>query len=154
MTPIKIELYSPRYKDDFIRLNTEWITTYFWLEDSDVHTINHIEEYIIDKGGQIFFALINGQVQGCCSLVHHPEENTYELSKMAVSPLAQGLGIGRKLGESLIEYAKSKGIKQLFLEGNTKLEASIILYRKLGFVEVPVSHAAYSRCNIMMKLDL
>ncbi len=154
MTPIQIKLYSPQYKNDFIRLNTEWITTYFKLEDSDIYTMNHIEEYILDNGGQVFFALADGQVKGCCALIHHPEENTYELSKMAVSPQAQGLGIGRKLAESLIEYARTKGVKQLFLEGNTKLESSIALYRKVGFVEVPIEHAAYDRCNIMMKLDL
>ncbi len=154
MEQIEIKLYKAEYKEDFIRLNTEWITTFFRLEDSDIYTLNHVEEYIIDQGGQVFFALVDGQVKGCCSLIHHPEEDTYELAKMAVSPSVQGLGLGRKLGETIIEYAKSKGIKQIFLEGNTQLKASIILYRKLGFEEVSISHAAYDRCNIMMKLKL
>lgn len=154
MNTIRVELYSPEYKEDFILLNKEWITSYFRLEESDLHTLNHVEEYILDNGGQIFLALASDKVVGCCALIAHPENKTFELAKMAVSPLAQGLGAGRKLGEALIEYAKDRGIKQIFLEGNTRLESSMILYRKLGFEEVPISNSAYERCNIMMILDL
>lgn len=154
MDTIRIELYRPEYKDDFIRLNKEWITTYFRLEESDVYTLNHVEEYILDKGEQVFLAFVGNAVMGCCALICHPESQTFELAKMAVSPQAQGLGLGRKLGETLIEYAKDRGIKKLFLEGNTRLESSMILYRKLGFAEVPICNSAYERCNIMMVLNL
>lgn len=154
MNTTRIEFYRPEYKEDFVRLNTEWITTYFRLEESDLHTLNNVEEYIINEGGQIFLALVNNKVAGCCALVAHPETQTFEMAKMAVSPQAQGLGLGRKLGEALIAYAKEKGIKQVFLEGNTLLESSIILYRKLGFIEVPIKDSAYERCNIMMVLDI
>lgn len=154
MDAIHIELYSSEYKEDFVLLNKEWITTYFRLEESDLYTLNHVEEYILDKGGQIFLAIVNNKVVGCCALIVHPENETFELAKMAVSPQAQGLGAGRKLGEALIEYAKDRGIKQIFLEGNTRLESSMILYRKLGFAEVPINNSAYERCNIMMILDI
>lgn len=155
MSDIKIELYKPEFKDDFIRLNTEWIKTFFRIEESDIKALNNVEEYILNNGGQIFLAINNEQeVLGCCALIYHPESDTYELGKMAVTPNAQGLGIGRMLGEALITYAHHKGVKNIFLEGNTKMEASIILYRKLGFKEVPISNSAYERCDIMMKLNL
>lgn len=154
MDTIDIQLYSPEYKEDFILLNKEWITTYFRLEESDLYTLDHVEEYILDKGGQIFLALINNKVVGCCALIVDPKNQTFELAKMAVSPLAQGLGAGRKLGEALIDYAKVRGVKQIFLQGNTRLESSMILYRKLGFIEVPITNSPYERCNIMMTLDI
>lgn len=155
MSNFIIRLYEDRYKADFVRLNTEWITTFFRLEDSDTKVLNNVESYILDKGGQIFLAVSDDdEVLGCCALIVHPENETYELAKMAVTPSAQGLGIGRKLGEVLLTYAKCKGIKQVFLEGNTKMVASISLYRKLGFVEVPKQRAAYERCDIMMVADL
>ena len=34
------------------------------------------------------------------------------------------------------------------------LEASISLYRKLGFKEIPLSGNAYERCDILMELIL
>lgn len=151
---VSITLYDPQYKADFIRLNTEWITTFFRLEESDIHTLENIEEYVIGGGGQIFLAHYRDKVVGCCALIYHPENKTYELAKMAVDPTMQGLKIGRLLGEQLLQYARERSISHIFLEGNTKMEASIILYTKLGFKEVPIRDSAYERCNIMMTLDL
>ena len=54
---ITIKTYSGQYKDDFIRLNTEWIRTWFRLEESDLHTFANIDSYIIGGGGQIFLAI-------------------------------------------------------------------------------------------------
>ena len=153
MAEVSIQLYEPKYKQDFIRLNKEWITTYFELEKSDIEILENVKD-IISNGGQIFVALSSKEVVGCCALVRHKDSDTHELAKMAVSPAAQGLGIGRMLGEALVGYARKSGVKRLFLEGNTKMEASIILYRKLGFEEVPIDNSAYKRCNIMMLLDL
>jgi N-acetylglutamate synthase-like GNAT family acetyltransferase len=153
---IKIITYSGQYKADFIRLNTEWIETYFSLEESDLKTFSHIDSYIIDNGGQIFLALDDntGEVVGCCALINHPDKDSYELAKMAVSPHTQGHHIGHQLGTALIDYARKIGAKRLYLEGNTKLEASIHLYRKLGFHEISLEGSTYDRCDIIMELKL
>ncbi len=150
---VKIITYEPQYKKDFIRLNRQWIETYFKLEESDLKTFAHIDEYIIGRGGQIFLAIDDEEtVVGCCALIPHPEKDSYELAKMAVSPDAQGKGIGRQLGEALLAYARSHGVKRIFLEGNTLLEASIALYRRLGFKEIPLIDNAYERCDILMEI--
>lgn len=155
MQNVNIVTYQPRYLPDFVRLNKQWIETYFRLEPSDLHTFANADEYIIRRGGQIFFALdINGRVIGCCALIPHPESDRHELAKMAVAPEARGKGVGQMLGETLLSYAHRLGVKTIFLEGNTKLEASISLYRKLGFREVPLANNAYERCNIIMELSI
>lgn len=148
---IHIETYRPKYKDDFIRLNREWIESYFKIEASDIETFSHVDE-IVDNGGQIFLAIAeNGEVVGCCALKHHEAGQTHELAKMAVSPQCQGKHIGHLLGEAALEYAKEHGIQRIFLEGNTKLKASIALYRSLGFTEIPLEGNAYERCDILME---
>ena len=38
-----------------------------------------------------------------------------------------------------------------YLEGNTRLKASIAIYRSLGFVEIPLQGNAYERCDILME---
>ena len=152
---VRIIKYEPQYKQDFIRLNKQWIETWFRLEQSDFDTFAHIDESIIGLGGQIFLAVDeSGQIVGCCALKPHLESGCHELAKMAVSPDAQGKGIGRRLGEALLAYARSQGVKRIYLEGNTRLEASIALYRKLGFTEVPLKGNAYERCDILMELVL
>ncbi|MBR1926586.1 MAG: GNAT family N-acetyltransferase [Bacteroidales bacterium] len=153
---IEITTYSERYKSDFIRLNTEWIRHWFRLEESDLHTFANIDSYIIGGGGQIFLAVddSSGEVLGCCALINHPEKASYELAKMAVSPQSQGRHIGYRLGTALIDYARQIGVRRIFLEGNTRLEASIHLYRKLGFEEIPLEGNSYERCDILMELLL
>lgn len=153
---IKIITYSEQYKEDFIRLNTEWIETYFRLEESDLRTFANIDNYIIRNGGQIFLAINDstGKAIGCCALINHPDKDAYELAKMAVSPKVQGQHIGHQLGSALIDYARQLGAKRLYLEGNTRLAASIRLYRDLGFKEVPLEGSTYDRCDIIMELTL
>ena len=115
-----------------------------------IETFPHVDE-IVEQGGQTFLAITdNGEVVGCCALKHHKEKQSYELAKMAVSPHHQGKHIGHQLGEAAIEYAKKQGINSIYLEGNTRLKASIALYRSLGFVEIPLQGNAYERCDILM----
>ena len=153
---IHVTTYEERYKEDFIRLNREWIGTYFRLEESDLKTFAQIDNYIIGGGGQIFLAVDDEshEVVGCCALIFHPEKDCYELAKMAVSPHAQGKHIGYSLGKALLAYARQLGAKRIYLEGNTHLEASIHLYRKLGFKEIPLEDIVYERCDILMEMLL
>ena len=146
--------WNQKYRNDFIRLNREWIERYFRLEPSDLKILGNPESEIINKGGEIFFAIENGIVIGTCALAYHPDSGRYELAKMAVSPSAQGRGTGYKLGCALIDYARQKGVKKLFLEANTLLEASVKLYIKLGFKAVQLQNPAYERCNLYMEKEL
>ena len=41
---VHIETYNPKYKNDFIRLNREWIEWYFKIEASDVETFSHVDD--------------------------------------------------------------------------------------------------------------
>lgn len=147
---VHIETYAPQYKNDFIRLNREWIETYFKIEASDIETFSHVDE-IVEQGGQIFLAIDNGKVVGCCALKHHKEADSYELAKMAVSTLHHGKHIGHLLGEAVMKYAKTHGVNRIYLEGNTRMKASIALYRSLGFVEIPLQGNAYDRCDMLME---
>lgn len=146
------------FENEFRQLNEDWISTYFVLEESDKQVLENPQQYILDKGGNVFIALENGQVIGCCALLAH-DVFTCELAKMAVTPAAQGKGVGFLLGSALVERARERGFKRIILEGNTQMEASISLYRKLGFQEVPFeqikqTYELHSRCNIFMELNL
>ena len=41
---VHIEPYNPKYKNDFSRLNREWIEQYFKIEASDVETFSHVDD--------------------------------------------------------------------------------------------------------------
>lgn len=152
MKEVRITTYSPEYRTAFKKLNEAWIKKYFELEEEDIKTLSDPNKIITD-GGYIFVALMEKEAVGVCALRKVSAE-VYEFSKMAVAENVQGLGIGRKLGEAAIEKGRAIHAKRIFLEGNTLLEASIHLYRKLGFKEVPGHKSHYKRVNIVMELLL
>lgn len=152
---VKIIDYKPQYQDVFRELNKEWISTYFEMEDSDYKALDHPNEYILDKGGFIMVALYEDEPMGVCAMIKmNDAEYDFELAKMAVSPKAQGKNIGFLLASAIIEKAKSKGAKRIYLESNTVLKPAINLYHKLGFQKVAGKPTPYSRCNIQMELNL
>ncbi len=55
---------------------------------------------------------------------------------MWVDPGSRGLGVGRRLLESLEALARENGVRVLHLETNRALEEAIEMYRTAGFVEV------------------
>lgn len=144
--------YSPRYKEAIRDLNYEWLEKYFYVEPNDIIQLNNPEEEIIKKGGAIYFVRHNDQIVGTVSLMCK-EENTFELSKMAVTASFQGKGISNLLMDKCISVAKIMGAKKLVLYSNTKLENAISLYKKFGFSEIPLDNS-YARSNIKMGKNL
>ena len=71
---------------------------------------------------------------------------------MAVAESFQGKNIGNRLMEFAIAKATELKAAKIILYSNTKLIPAIHLYRKYGFVEVPVISSGYKRCNIKMEL--
>jgi GNAT superfamily N-acetyltransferase len=151
---IKIVPYSPEYRTAFFELNREWIEKYFKMENPDLDALEDPEGYILNKGGHILMALLNGEPVGTCALIRRDDEYKYELAKMAVSPKAQGKGIGFLLGQATIEKAESLGADVLYLETNSSLAPALNLYHKLGFKKIQGPQTPYDRCDTQMVLDL
>ncbi|RKY94264.1 MAG: hypothetical protein DRQ01_02780 [Ignavibacteriae bacterium] len=151
---VRIVPYQNKYKRDFKKLNTEWLEKYFTVEPIDKKIISSPEEEIINKGGEIFFALLDKEVIGTCAVLKD-DKKTYELTKMAVTEKSQGKQIGKKLGLTVIGFVVSKRGKRIVLDTNIKLTAAIQLYRKLGFVTIPFKYDnKYKRELIRMELNL
>ena len=145
--------YKAHHHESFRALNLAWITKYFAVEDADRKALDAPEANILEPGGAIFMAELEGEIVGTCALMKCPD-GSYELAKMAVAPVAQGHGIGRALGEAAIARARALDAPHVELLSNTLLAPAIALYRSLGFVEVPLPHTDYRRANIKMVLDL
>jgi GNAT superfamily N-acetyltransferase/predicted transcriptional regulator len=150
---ITLVSYTKKYQYAFKQLNEEWIQTYFRMEEADYKALDNPQAYILKNGGYIVMALDGKNAVGTCALIKH-DNATYELAKMAVSPLAQGKGVGFLLGQHIIEKAKDLGASKIFLESNTILKPAINLYYKLGFVKITGRPSPYERSNIQMELNL
>jgi ribosomal protein S18 acetylase RimI-like enzyme len=144
--------YQEVYKEDFKRINVEWIEKFFTVEQQDLVQLDNPQS-IIDDGGQIYFAKLGDEIVGTAALIHDGDDE-YELAKMGVSPNAQGLGLGKKLCIIAIEEAKKRKAKALYLRSNRSLIPAISMYLSVGFVEVPLDASHYKRANIKMDYPL
>jgi len=151
-TQNKVEIipFSSELKEYIKTLNIEWLEKYFRVEEKDEVVLSNPQEQIIDKGGMIFYAKYNDEILGTVSLMKI-DKNTFELSKMAVSDKAQGLGIGNKLLVHSIAVAEENNIKKLLLYSNRILLPALHLYEKFGFVEVSLGDVSYERADIKME---
>lgn len=147
---IEIINFSADLKEPIKSLNYEWLEKYFRLEQGDIISLSNPQEEIIDKGGFIFYAKLNGEIVGTASLLKKTE-TIFELGKMAVSGKAQGFGIGTLLLEHCLNFAREKGIQNIILYSNTILETAINLYRKYGFTEIELESGLYERADIKME---
>jgi putative acetyltransferase len=151
---VSIVGYDDRYAEAFARLSRDWLERYFWLDERDLKYIDRPRESIIDEGGEIFFAIADGEVVGTCAAIWHDKE-TVELAKLAVSEKAQGRGIGRRLTEAVIEWARAAGARKVVLVSATKLSVALRLYERLGFVHVPLTGDPwYPEADVYMELPL
>jgi|SRR5580765_7495300 len=149
---IEIVNFCDKWAEDFASLNYEWIEKYFTVEQHDREILDDPKKWVIDPGGQIFMAIASGLAAGTVALIP-AGEGVLELTKMAVAPEFQGMGIGDKLMERCVGYAKDRGTRIVFLESSKSLQPALSLYRKYGFVEVPGDpNSLYSRADIRMEL--
>ncbi|MCB0279011.1 MAG: bifunctional helix-turn-helix transcriptional regulator/GNAT family N-acetyltransferase, partial [Calditrichaeota bacterium] len=152
---IKIHTNNPDHFPYFKSLNIEWLEAYFKVEEKDTYLLDNPQQ-IIDNGGYIFTAELNGQILGTCSLIQY-KKNRYELGKMGVTEAARGLQIGKKLGETAVKKAKKLKAKELVLESNNSLKPALNLYKQLGFnflKKSPFGKPSVSRADVFMSYDL
>ena len=154
MQDIIVVEYENKYQRDFEQLNRNWIEKYFRLEPADEYVLQHPEENIIQKGGAILIALHDSLAIGTAGL-RRTGPDTVELIKMAVADNFRGKGVGELLGYAALEKARELGAEKVILYSNTSLTPALSLYKKLGFVEVPLEpDNEYIRSDIKMEIEL
>ncbi|NHC44566.1 GNAT family N-acetyltransferase [Motilibacter aurantiacus] len=139
----------------FRSLNEEWISRYFTIEPEDRRQLDDPFGVIVEPGGEVLVAELDGEVVGCVAL-RPAGDGVYELSKMAVAPARRGRGIGRHVIAAAVERARALGATSLFLGSSTKLAPAVHLYESFGFVHVPAQtlHMPYARADVFMRLEL
>lgn len=151
---IQVVDYKQEYAQAFYDLNYAWISETYEVEPEDEKVLSDPEKYYLKDGGAILIVLFHDEPVGTCALKWSGTD-IVEMSKMTVSKKMRGLKIGDLLGKAIIKKASETGAKKVILYSNRKGSAAgINLYRKLGFVEVPLVGADYKRADIKMQLDL
>lgn len=86
-------------------------------------------------------------------LVLNPEEGSMLVENIAVSPAAQGSGLGRRLMAFAEHQALSRGLNRITLYTNEVMTENLAIYARLGYSETERrSEGGYSR--VFMAKDL
>ncbi|MCI5049543.1 MAG: GNAT family N-acetyltransferase [Rickettsiales bacterium] len=154
---IRIHDYSEELAPYFASINKAWIEELFKLEPHDEKVMNDPKKYIIDNGGMVYFAEIDGQILGTAAL-YKEEDGHYEFTKMGTTGNVRGKGIGRALLRHVIDDAKTRlDAKRIFILSSRSLHPACHLYRSMGFVDIPLTKAdtdKYQRADIKLELWL
>jgi ribosomal protein S18 acetylase RimI-like enzyme len=82
------------------------------------------EVYVAESGGEVVGVLVLG-----------PADEGFLLDNIAVSPAAQGKGLGRRLLDLAEARAKAAGYTSIYLYTHVKMIENQAIYGKRGYVE-------------------
>ncbi len=84
------------------------------------------------------------------------KESVCELQKMYFLPQLRGKGLGRRLVQQALAFARNAGYRSCYLETTAVLNRATHLYQQLGFrhLESPLGNTGHCSCEIHMSLDL
>lgn len=150
---MKIVPYDKKYKNEFIELNKKWISEMFVLEEEDIKLFETFEQSL-NKGGEIFFAVDDNDAVLACCMISPISGGEWEIEKFCAKGMYTGTGAGTACLLACIDYAKSKKAEKIVIVSNTKCTHALNLYRKHGFVEVPVDKEKFpfERADISFEL--
>jgi ribosomal protein S18 acetylase RimI-like enzyme len=152
---LRIVDYAPRWRDDFARLNLEWLRRWFVVEAFDEQVLHDPETHLLADGGQVLFALLgDGASQRAVGTValRFDGYGVNEFTMMAVKPDLRGSGIGRALLLAAIDTYRRLDGRELYLESSSVLKPALALYESAGFVHHPAPRPGshYARADVYM----
>jgi len=127
----------------------------FGPSDPEVDAMS--QNYNDETASKYLVATINGSLVGGSGVAaFNDSEEVCELRKLFLLPESRGLGLGKKLTEDCLEYAKSKGYKKCYLDTLQSMKSAISLYEKLGFkhLEQPLEGTIHNGCDVWMLKEL
>lgn len=145
--------YSNQYKEDFKKLNLEWLDKYNLTESHDLMVLNDPSGTILDRGGYIWLAKAVDEIVGSAALMNEGDR-VFELAKMSVTEKWRGKGISKLLLETCLKKAKELGAQKITLYSNHQLKTALGLYEKFGFQHVALLDSPFVTADVKMELNL
>lgn len=112
-----------------------------------------LDAHFFEGGGMFDVAEdAGGGLVACCG-THLKADGAAELRKMYVRREARGLGLGQRLLDRALAFARAAGAPRMELETASVLKEAMAMYEKAGFIRQP--HAPnVKRCDRAYALEL
>lgn len=153
---VSIRPFRPSDALDVSTLNRAWLEAYALLEPADEPFLaDPAADLVAHGGGAIFIAAdVHDHVLGCVAMLS-TGDRLFELAKLAVAPAARGRGVGRRLVDAALGYARERGAARVTLVSNSQLQTALRIYESVGFERRPVpDDVPYATADVYMELRL
>lgn len=117
------------------------------------HELAHLEEKYGRPAGRLYLLRYQGQAAGTVAL-RKIDETHCELKRLYIRPAFRGHGFAEYLVHTVLQDAIHEGYQHMLLDTFPFLTGAIMLYRKLGFYEVPSYNGSPMEDLIYMARDL
>lgn len=114
--------------------------------------LRHLPAIYDDAGGAFWVAHLDGVLVGTCG-VFPIAPATLELRKMYLAVAARGLGVGARLLEVAVAFARGHGARAIVLDTTDQMGRAIAFYERHGFVRDDAQIRG-ARCSRGYRLDL
>ncbi|OWQ90382.1 hypothetical protein CDN99_13580 [Roseateles aquatilis] len=108
---------------------------YDWTLEFEAFVAGIVAKFVEDfdpASDRCWIAEKDGQVVGSVFVVRH-DETTAKLRMLYVDKAARGLGLGRRLVEETMRFAREAGYRSMMLWTNSVLVDACKLYERTGF---------------------
>src|ERR1700733_9856108 len=112
-----------------------WLTVDLCFQDFEAELATLPGKYAPPTGA-ILLAQVHGAVAGCVAL-RRLAASVGEMKRLWVRQSFRNCGIGKLLIDAIIVRARAAGYARLRLDTLPQMKTALVLYRALGFYEVP-----------------
>ncbi|PCI36033.1 MAG: GNAT family N-acetyltransferase [Flavobacteriaceae bacterium] len=124
---------------------------------ADPHLDELFETY--ERSRSIYYVIKkNGELVGGAGIMQleATDKNICELQKMYFSPSVRGIGMGAKMMDLCLKFAKETGFGQCYLETLPYMKEAQLLYKKSGFnyIDNRIGKTGHYSCDVWMLKDL
>ncbi|OXY82425.1 GNAT family N-acetyltransferase [Oceanimonas doudoroffii] len=119
--------------------------------DAEVQCMSR--HYTAERNSRYLVAEMNGRVVGGAGLAPLGNDSKIcELKKLFLLPEARGHGIGRRLAEACLDFARERGFSSCYLDTLSSMTDAIGLYERLGFrhLDQPLLASEHGGCDVWM----
>ncbi|MEI2471556.1 helix-turn-helix domain-containing GNAT family N-acetyltransferase [Peribacillus frigoritolerans] len=107
--------------------------TYKFGQMFEYYVMKGLTEFMIDTdGGELWIAEVNGEIAGSIAITKF-SDSVAQLKWFVLNENYQGMGIGKKLMETALNFIKEQNYQHVFLWTVSTLETARHLYKKYNF---------------------
>src|SRR5687767_6972374 len=125
----------------------------FHEERGELKDMDNIQQNYFNKEGIFLVTLHEQEIIGT-GAIRNFEDKTCELKRLWVLTEYHGRGLGYRMIQELLAFARTKGYERIRLETDPVYQKRAVeFYKRLGFQEVPIANATEDE-DILLEMSL